>query len=85
MGGNDEGKEFVSGHGNSGNLLCYENAEKSIITANFMSAGHMMNTNKSAFDHMAQNMARYSLAPTWANLSKLMAGAVVDSFRHKDF
>lgn len=43
-GGNEEGKTFVSGHGNFGNLLCYENVEKSIIFANFMSAGHMMNT-----------------------------------------
>jgi acyl-CoA reductase-like NAD-dependent aldehyde dehydrogenase len=84
-GGNEEGKEFVSGHGNFGNLLCYENVEKSIITANFMSAGHMMNTNKAAFDHMALNMARYAVAPTWMNLTKLMAGAVADSFRHKDF
>jgi hypothetical protein len=45
----------------------------------------MLNTNKKAFDHMAENMARYSVEPTWRNLTRLMAGAVVDSFRHKDF
>jgi hypothetical protein len=84
-GGNEEGKTFVSGQGNFGNLLCYENVEKSVIYANFMSAGHMMNTNKSATDTLSRNMARYALAPTWINLSKLMAGAVVGGLKHKDF
>jgi hypothetical protein len=84
-GGNEEGKTFVSGHGNFGNLLCYENIEKSIIFANFTSAGHMMNTNKSVTDTLSKNMARYALAPTWRNLTKLMAGAVAGTFKHKDF
>ena len=84
-GGNEEGKTFVSGHGNFGNLLCYENVEKSIIEANFMSAGHMINTNKSVMDTLSRNMAHYALAPTWMNLTRLMAGAVTGSFRHKDF
>ena len=33
-GGNEEEREFVSGHGNFGNLLCFENVEKSIIVLN---------------------------------------------------
>jgi hypothetical protein len=84
-GGNEEGKTFVSGQGNFGNLLCYENIEKSIIFANFTSAGHMMNTNKSVNDTLSKNMAHYAMAPTWMNLTKLMAGAVAGSFKHKDF
>ncbi len=84
-GGNEEGKTFVSGHGNFGNLLCYENIEKSIIFADFMSAGHMMNTNKSAMDSLSKNMAAYSLAPTWMNLTKMMGGAIVGTFKRKDF
>lgn len=84
-GGNEEGKQFVSGHGNFGNLFCYDHVEKSIIYAKFMSPGHMPMTNKQVFDNLASNMARYSLAPTWMNLTKLMAGAVVGSFKHKDF
>jgi hypothetical protein len=84
-GGNEEGKTFVSGHGNFGNLLNYENVEKSIIEASFMSAGHMMNTNKSVFDTLSRNMTHFALAPTWMNITKLMAGAVTGSFRHKDF
>ena len=84
-GGNEEGKEFVSGSGNFGNLLCYENIEKSILYDHFTSAGHMMRTNQEAFDHLATNMARYAINPSWMNLTKMMGTAVVDSFRGKDF
>jgi hypothetical protein len=84
-GGNEEGKEFVSGHGNFGNAMSFENVEKSIMTDGFMSPGHMIQTNKAAFDHMATNMARYAVEPSWGNLTRLMGGAIADSFRHKDF
>lgn len=84
-GGNEEGKTFVSGLGNFGNLLNYENVEKSIIEASFMSAGHMLNTNKSVNDTLSRNMAHYAVAPTWMNLPRLMAGAATGSFRHQDF
>jgi acyl-CoA reductase-like NAD-dependent aldehyde dehydrogenase len=84
-GGNEDGKTFVSGHGDFGNLLCYENVEKSIIYAKFMSAGHMINTNKSVTDALSKNMAMFALAPTWRNLTKLMSGAVVGNFKKKDF
>ena len=84
-GGNEEGKTFVSGQGNFGNLLCYENVEKSIIFANFMSPGHMLNTNKTVMDNLSKNMAQYAMAPTWMNLTKMMAGAVVGGCKPKDF
>jgi hypothetical protein len=84
-GGNEEGRTCVSGHGNFGNPFCYENVEKSIIEAGFLSSGHMMNTNKSAFDALSRNMSRFALAPTWMNLTRMMAGAVTGSFRRKDF
>ena len=84
-GGNEEGKTFVSGHGNFGNLLCYENVVKSVIWSKFVSPGHMMNTNKHGFDNLAANMARFSMAPTWINITRMMAGAVTGGLRHKDF
>ncbi len=84
-GGNEEGREFVSGQGNFGNGMNFESVEKSIMTAGFMSPGHMIQTNKSAFDSMALNMARYAVEPGWLNLMRLMGGAVRDSFRGKDF
>ncbi|EPL8005446.1 aldehyde dehydrogenase family protein [Klebsiella aerogenes] len=84
-GGNEAGKTFVSGSGNFGNLLNYENVEKSIMEAKFMSPGHMLYTNKRAFDNMAGNMANFAVEPTWMNLTCLMGDAIRDSFRKKDF
>ena len=84
-GGNEDGKEFISGTGNFGNLLNYENVEKSIIEASFMSAGHMMNTNRKAFDNMAEDMSRFAVEPTWMNLACLVGDGIRDSFRKKDF
>jgi hypothetical protein len=84
-GGNEEGQEFVSGQGNFGNLLCFENVEKSIIVDDFTSAGHMMNTNKAGFDAFGESYARYALDPTWINLTRLMGGAVASGLRRKDF
>ena len=36
------------------------------------------------FDNLAANMARFSMAPTWMNLTKMMAGAVIGGFKHKE-
>ena len=84
-GGNEESKELVSGSGNFGNLLGFENIEKSIIYDKFVSPGHMLRVNQKAFDHLAKNMATYSMNPTWKNLTKLAGTAMIDSFRGKDF
>ena len=84
-GGNEEGKEFVSGVGNFGNVYCFENIEKSVLYDNFMSMGHMMRTNQKAFDHLAIHMTEFAVNPNWKNFTRLMGGAVVDSFRGKDF
>lgn len=84
-GGNEEGKELVSGVGNFGNAMCFENVEKSIMTASFMSPGHMMKTNKGAFDTLATEMADFAVEPSWRNLTCLMGGAIMGGFRRKDF
>lgn len=84
-GGNEQGKKLVSGQGNFGNLLNYENVEKSIIESAFMSPGHMMNINKKAFDNMADNLSTFAVKPSWMNLARLMGHTVMDRFRNKDF
>ena len=85
MGRQRTGSWFVSGHGNFGNLLCFEDVEKSIIVDDFTSAGHMINTNKAAFDALAEGMARYAVDPNWINLTRLLGGAMVGGLRRKDF
>ena len=84
-GGNEEGREFVSGHGNFGNALCLENVEKSVLTMGFTSAGHLMNTNKAGFEQFSEAYARYSVAPSWVNLTRLLGGVVTSGLRRKDF
>ncbi|WP_251359160.1 aldehyde dehydrogenase family protein [Kangiella sp. TOML190] len=84
-GGNEHGKELVSGSGNFGNLLGYKNIEKSVLYDKFMSPGHMMRISQQAFDNMANGMARYAMEPSWMNLTKMVGGAIVDSFKKKDF
>ena len=84
-GGNEDGAEFVSGYGNFGNLLCFENVEKSVIVDSFTSAGHMMNTNKAGFDTFAEAYARYAVDPSWSQLTRLMGGAIAGNLRRKDF
>lgn len=42
------------------------------MEAKFMSPGHMLYTNKRAFDNMAGNMANFAVEPTWMNLTCLM-------------
>ena len=84
-GGNEEGKELVSGRGHFGNLLGFENIEKSIIYADFMSPGHMINTNKGVMASLAQSMARFSIEPTWMNLTKMTATVLSGKCKSKDF
>jgi hypothetical protein len=41
--------------------------------------------NSSPNNALSRNMAHFALAPTWMNLTRMMAGVVTGSFRHKDF
>lgn len=84
-GGNEEGQELVSGRGHFGNLLGFENIEKSIIHADFMSPGHMMNTNKGVMANLAKGMARYATEPSWMNLTKMTATVLLGKCKGKDF
>ncbi len=66
--------------------LPQKSSSSSIVSESaVMSPGHMLMTNEQIFDKLASNMVPYSLAPTWMNLTQLTAGAVVGSFKHKDF
>ena len=84
-GGNEEGQDLVSGRGHFGNLLCFENIEKSIIHAAFMSPGHMMNTNKGVMANLAKGMARYATEPGWMNLTKMTTTVLLGKYKGKDF
>ena len=84
-GGNEEGKEFVSGIGNFGNLLNFDNVVKSVMIDDFHAPGGLTIKNIKAAHHMVNNMVDYMVHPTWMKLTKLVGVMAVDSFRKKDF
>lgn len=84
-GGNEEGETLVSGRGHFGNLLCFEKVEKSIMYADFISPGHMLNTNKKVMANLSKNMADYAVTPSWGNVLKMFVSAIVGQFKGKDF
>lgn len=84
-GGNEEGEQVVSGHGNFGNLLGFENIEKSIIETGFMSAGHLLLTNKAVFYKLSEQSARYYAKPSWSGIGAMLMTMVAGKFKTKDF
>jgi acyl-CoA reductase-like NAD-dependent aldehyde dehydrogenase len=70
-GGNEEGREFVSGRGDFGNLLGYEKTEKSVVVSGFTSPGHLIMTDKKAWLDLSTRVARYTIRPSWPRLLRL--------------
>ena len=84
-GGNGERTEdFVSGVGNFGNALNYENIEKSVLIDDFHSTSFEL-TNRKRVQHMLKNASYYSIDQSWGHFAKLAGAMVADSFRGKDF
>jgi len=71
-GGNELNQPLVSGRGNFGNILNFENVEKSILIGSFLSPGHLIVKNQRAFDDLAQAATDFSINPGWMNLMKLI-------------
>lgn len=84
-GGNEEGRELVSGRGNFGNLFGYEDVEKSIVTSAFMSPGHFIADSKQGWLDLSERYARYTISPTWGRLFALARVALGNRFRSADF
>ncbi len=84
-GGNEEGKEFVSGHGNFGNLMSFENVDKSIVTCSFMSPGHMLLTNKRNFYDLCKQATKYAIRPSWSRIGAMLWVLLVGKLKRKDF
>lgn len=84
-GGNEVGKTLISGHGNFGNVLNFQNVEKSILIGSFMSPGHTIVTNKKVFDQTLSNLADFAVEPSWVSLIKLMGRVITRPYKKKDF
>ncbi len=84
-GGNEEGKELVSGRGNFGNTLSFENVQKSIAFTPFISPGHFKATNKSVFAALSRQMALYTINPTWGRIAVMSFVMLTGALKGKDF
>lgn len=83
-GGNNT-DELALRRGDFGNLLCYENVEKSIICSKFMSLGHFINNNITATNKLADKLTDYALNSTWKNFFALAFAVCMSRCKKKDF
>lgn len=84
-GGNGESTEnFVSGVGNFGNAMNFENIEKSVLIDDFHSTSFEL-TNRKRVKHMLRNISYYSIDQSWGHFAHLAGQMVVDGLRKKDF
>ncbi len=84
-GGNEEEQAYVSGNGNFGNLLSYENVEKSIAKTNCVSLGHICLKNKQTWVEVLRCLDSYALQPTFRNVRLLVSAVLKNKKAKRDF
>ncbi len=77
-------ENFVSGVGNFGNGLNFENVVKSVIMDDFAAQAFQL-TNRRQVDHLLVNASKFSVDQSWGRFAKLAGQMVVDGLRGKDF
>ena len=77
-------EDFVSGVGNFGNGLNFENIVKSVIIDDFNSTSFSL-TNRKQFRHLLENASYFSIDQSWGRFAKLAGQMMLDSFHKKDF
>lgn len=84
-GGNNESKDdFVSGVGNFGNALNFDNVVKAVLIDDFHSTSFEF-TNRAAVHNMLRNVSHFSIDQSWGQLARLIGQMTVDNLRRKDF
>lgn len=77
-------ENFVSGIGNFGNALNFENVTKAILVDDF-SAQAFAFINREATQHLFRNVANFAIDQSWSSFLKLAGTAAVDGMKKKDF
>jgi hypothetical protein len=77
-------KDFVSGVGNFGNALNFENIVKSVLVDDFHSTSFEF-TNRAKVINLLKNVSYFSIDQSWSHFAKLAGQMVVDGFKGKDF
>jgi hypothetical protein len=84
-GGNGETTEnFVSGVGNFGNAMNFENIVKSVLIDDFHSTSFEF-TNRKRVEHLLENVSYFSIDQSWGQFARLAGRMMVDNFKGKDF
>ena len=76
--------DFVSGVGNFGNGLNFENVVKSVIIDDFAAQAFQL-TNRRQVDHLLVNASKFSVDQSWGKFAKLAGQMMVDGLYGKDF
>ena len=77
-------ENFVSGVGNFGNAMNFENVKKSVIINDFTSTSFEL-THRKGTQHLLENVSYFSIDQSWGHFAKLAGQMVVDNFKSKDF
>ena len=77
-------ENFVSGVGNFGNGLNFENVIKSIIVDDFGASAFSL-TNRKQMEHLLENASYYAIDQSWLHFAKLAGQMTLDSLHKKDF
>lgn len=77
-------EDFVSGVGNFGNAMNFNNIKKSVIINDFTSTSFEL-TNRKRVEHLLENVSYFSIDQSWGHFAKLAGQMMVDNFKGKDF
>ena len=77
-------EDFVSGVGNFGNGLNFDNVKKSVIINDFTATSFEL-TNRKRVEHLLENVSYFSIDQSWGHFAKLAGQMMVDNFKGKDF
>ena len=77
-------EDFVSGVGNFGNGLNFENVVKSVLMDDFSAQAFQL-TNRRQVDHLLVNASKFSVDQSWGKFAKLAGQMVIDGMHGKDF
>lgn len=77
-------EDFVSGVGNFGNTLNYENVKKSVLINDFNATSFEF-TNRKRVENLVENVSYFNIDQSWGHFLKLAGQMTIDTFKGKDF
>ena len=77
-------ENFVSGVGNFGNALNFDNIKKSVLVNDFNATSFEL-TNRKRVEHLLENVSYFSIDQSWGHFAKLAGQMMMDNFKGKDF